>query len=163
LIGSTGMPGVTFVPFGTPNADGTLNLYGGSLFGANGNLFATFDTGALDPNTGVITPIIPDTLYQINTSTGQATAIGSTDFSLDAFVNVNGTTVAFKNLTGELESLDLSTGGATTIGTFDQSSGLVFGAAAAPEPSGIALAVIGIAAAGLWRKRRGARRADRSV
>lgn len=70
LVGPTGMPGVTFVPLSTPNSDGSLNFYGEALFGANGKLYATFDTGTINFQTGVVTPVIANNLYQIDPSTG---------------------------------------------------------------------------------------------
>ena len=74
LIGPTGIPAVPFVPF-SMNPDGTFNFFGGALFSAGGNLYATFDTGTENPVSGAITPLMPEHLYKIDPSTGQTTVI----------------------------------------------------------------------------------------
>ena len=45
LIGPTGMPAITFVPF-SENPDGSVNVYGESMFSAHGKLYANFATVA---------------------------------------------------------------------------------------------------------------------
>jgi hypothetical protein len=94
LIGPTGMPAVPFVPF-SENPDGTLNFFGEALFDANSTLYATFDTGTLNPKSGAITPTMGDHLYQIDPTTGNATIIAPTAFALDTVVGINGTFYAF--------------------------------------------------------------------
>ncbi len=41
LIGPTGIPALTFAPF-SENPDGSVNVYGESLFSAHGKLYAFF-------------------------------------------------------------------------------------------------------------------------
>jgi hypothetical protein len=156
-IGLTGMPGVTFTPLST-NADGTLNVYDEALFAAGGKLYATFDTGILDPSTGSATDVIPGELYQIDPVSAKATPIGSVPFGLGAAVQVNGITYAFLDASGQIAKLDLSTGGTTVIGTFDPNAGIVSAAIATPEPASIAMAGFGLgllAMSACRRKRRG--------
>jgi outer membrane protein assembly factor BamB len=105
LIGSTGMPAVPFVPF-SENPDGTLNIFGEALFSANGTLYATFDTGTLNPESGAVTPTMANHLYQIDPTTGKATLIGPTAFALDTVVAINGTFYAFKNDTSQIVTLN---------------------------------------------------------
>jgi outer membrane protein assembly factor BamB len=158
LIGSTGMPAVPFVPF-SENPDGTLNIFGEALFSANGTLYATFDTGALNPESGVVTPTMANHLYQIDPTTGTATLIGPTAFALDTVVGINGTFYAFKNDTSQIVTLNLANGSTTLVTDLDPSAGLVFGASPVPEPVSMTLAGLGIAALGIgrWLRRRAER------
>ena len=48
LIGSTGIPALTFIPF-SANPDGSQNVYAESLFSARGKLYANFATLRLNP------------------------------------------------------------------------------------------------------------------
>jgi outer membrane protein assembly factor BamB len=154
-IGLTGMPGITFVPLST-NADGTFNTFDEALFAADGKLFATFDTGAVDiltPNP-TLTPLIAPNLYQIDPATGVATLIGPTAFGLSAAVELNGTTYAFSVPLGEIEALDLATGKTTFVSDLDPAVGPITGAAPTPEPASIALAAIGMIGFAVCRRRR---------
>jgi hypothetical protein len=58
-------------------------------------------------------------------------------------VDVNGTSYAFNDLTNQIETLNLLTGAATPVGSFDPAAGVIQGAATTPEPASIALAVSG--------------------
>src|SRR3954471_705058 len=73
LIGATGVPAIPFVP-ATLNDDGTINFYEEALFGAGGNLYATFDAFAFDLATSSVASVaVAPALYQIDPSTGRAT------------------------------------------------------------------------------------------
>jgi outer membrane protein assembly factor BamB len=154
-IGLTGMPGITFVPLST-NADGSFNIFDEALFAADGKLFATFDTGAVDILTSnpMLTPVIDAKLYEIDPATGVATLIGPTAFGLGAAVEVNGTTYAFNAPLGEVDALDLATGKTTFVSNLDPAAGIITGAAPTPEPASIALAAIGIIGFAVCRRRR---------
>jgi hypothetical protein len=155
LIGTTGMPAIPFIPL-SENPDGTVNVYDQAFFTANGRLFATFDAGNVDFSTGAITTVIAGGLYQIDPATARATFIGSTVFGIGAAAEVNGVTYAFLVATGELATLDLTTGRTSVIGTYD--AGVISAAAPTPEPATTAIMGLGLAilAAGAWvRKRKG--------
>jgi PEP-CTERM motif-containing protein len=154
-IGLTGMPGITFVPLST-NADGSFNIFDEALFAADGKLFATFDTGAVDiltPNP-TLTPVIAPNLYQIDPATGLATLIGPTDFGLSAGVEVNGTAYAFNAPLREVVTLDLATGKTAFVSDLDPAVGIVTGASPTPEPASLALAAIGMIGFAVLRRRR---------
>jgi hypothetical protein len=140
------------------NPDGSFNIYGEALMGSNGNLYATFFTGTVDPTTFAATPVMPDHLYQIDPGTGATTDLDPntpTTFSLDAIVNVNGTYYAFANAFGDIDKIDLANGTTTTVGGFDPgSTGLIFGATPIPEPMSVAFVTVGMAI--LLGRRRGA-------
>jgi hypothetical protein len=97
LLRATGMPAIPAVPFSV-NSDGTVNLFDESLYGVAGKLFATFDSFTIDPTTLTQTPdsCCSPTLYQIDPSTGAATAIGPTDLNLGSTVEVDGEFYAFR-------------------------------------------------------------------
>jgi hypothetical protein len=127
LIGSTGIPAITFIPF-SANPDGSLNVYGESLFSAHGKLYATFATASLNPTTGTVTPIIPGALYQINPETGQARLIAPTDTNLTSVVNVSETIYAFDAATGQAVTLDVRNGLTTAVSDLDPAAGPIGGA-----------------------------------
>lgn len=58
LIGSTGIPAVPAIP-GSLNPDGSLNLFEETLFGANGQLYSTYDAFTLNLTTFAATPLFP--------------------------------------------------------------------------------------------------------
>ena len=94
LIGPTGIPGITFPPF-SENPDGSVNVFGASLFSARGKFYAYFATLSVNFATGTFTPLIPGAIYQIDKATGQATKVAPTETTLSAIVNVNDTVYAF--------------------------------------------------------------------
>jgi hypothetical protein len=156
LIGSTGMPKVTFVP-GLPASNGTFIGADESLFAAGGKLYANEDFVTVDPTspTPVVGVVLADALYQIN-SNGQATLIAPTLTPLNAFVNVNGTEYGFDGNLGEVVSVNLTNGATSVVSNYDPSAGLISGAAPVPEPVSASLACLGIAAVAVlrWRRRR---------
>lgn len=153
LIGPTGLPAVTPISM---NADGTLNVFDENLFDSGGKLYANIDKLKIDPNTGnAVAVTLPDTLYQINTTTGLATLVAPTLTPLNAFVNVNGAEYGFDQEDGnEILSVNLTNGNAAVVSNYDPVAGLISGGVAVPEPVPVALAAIGIAAILISRKRR---------
>jgi len=97
FLRATGMPPIPIVPFSV-NSDGTVNLFDESFYGAAGKLYATFDAFTIDPITLVETPdsCCRPTLYQIDPSTGDATAIGPTKLGLGSSLELNGEFYAFR-------------------------------------------------------------------
>jgi hypothetical protein len=127
LIGPTGIPAITFIPF-SANPDGSVNVYAESLFSARGKLYANFATASLNPATGTVTPIIPGALYQINPETGHARLIAPTDTNLTSVVNVNETIYAFDAATGQVVTLDVTNGLTTAVSDLDPTAGVIGGA-----------------------------------
>ena len=110
LIGPTGIPAIPFVP-GSMNSDGTFNLYDEAIFGANGNLYVTFDAFVLNFSTFSITSV-PDApeLYKVNPVTGVATAVGATDLGIGAVTGINGVYYAFNDPESAVTTLNLTNG-----------------------------------------------------
>lgn len=148
LIGSTGIPAIPFVP-GSTNPDGTFNFYDQAIFGAEGNLYVTFDAFVFDFSTfSVVNTVVAPALYRIDTSTGHGTLIGTTDLAIGAVVGVNGTYYEFNDTSNQIRSLNIANGDSSFASNFDPAAGVVQGAVAAtPEPASIAL--VGFAIAGL--------------
>lgn len=148
LIGATGMPAVPFPSHFTSNSDGTANVMSATLFAANGNLYATFDTERLNPVTGQLSVGIPNSLYQINPETAVATRIAATTETLTAVAQVNGISYAFEVATGQLLTLNLANGQTTLVTDVNPAAlgpWYVEGATPVPEPAFISLVGIGIA------------------
>jgi hypothetical protein len=127
LIGHTGVPPLTFIPF-SANPDGSVNVYGESLFSAHGKLYAYFATQAVNFATGAIRTLIPGALYQIDPSTGHTRFIAPTDSSLSSIVNVNGTVYGFDAAAGEVVTLDLTNGQTKVVSKVDAVAGVIVGA-----------------------------------
>lgn len=148
LVAATGVPAVPKVPFST-NPDGSLNFYGEALFASNGNLFATFFTGTLDPDTFEPTPAMPDYLYKINPTTGATTVVDPstpTAFGLDSVANFNGVYYAFANSSGQVDILNLTNASTMPVATYDPgATGLIFGATPVPEPISFGLTFVSLA------------------
>jgi hypothetical protein len=125
LIGPTGMPPITFIPF-SPNPDGTVNVYSETLFSARGKLYANFATATTDFVTGK--PVIPGALYQINPETGHARLIAPIDPNITATVNVNEITYGFDIFLGQVVTIDLRNGQTTPVTDVDSDAGGIFGA-----------------------------------
>jgi len=144
FLQTTGIAADPTVPF-TLNADGTFNLCDESLYGVGGKLYATFDSFAVNPNKGdpnflAIKTGVDPVLYQIDPSTGTASAIGPTDLQLGSTVEVGGKVYAFRLVISDfvdgfpvgysqLVSLDLTTGKTTFIRNIDAAAGPIVGAA----------------------------------
>jgi hypothetical protein len=147
FLRDTGMPPDPTVPF-TTNSDGTFNLCDETLYGVNGELYATFDSYDFDPTPStsflVIATKVTPKLYRIDPLTGEATPIGHTDVQLSAAVAVDKKFYAFRAvLTGfagfpqgysELVTLDLTSGKVSYIRTIDPATGVIFGAAPVRPP-----------------------------
>ena len=160
VIGVTGIPPIPFIP-ATLNDDGTINFYEEALFGAGGNLYATFDAVTFDLATSSVASVaVAPALYQIDPSTGRATVVASTDLAIGAIVGADGTTYAFNLLRGQIFSLNVTNGSTSLISDTDPSAGTVRGAVSAtPEPASMLLTVLGLAGAFLYIGRRGIRSA----
>ena len=160
LLGATHLPLIPFVP-GTPNPDGTVNIFNEALFSAGGKLYATLDADIFDPGVPVINPVVDPKLYQINPSTGAATAVSSTELLITSVLDVNGTVYGFAGNAEALShsfTLDVANGNTTFITNVDPAAGLIFGATTTtPEPSSVALAGFGIALVTGWKLRRAKR------
>jgi hypothetical protein len=135
LIGPTGIPGLSFVPF-SENPDGSVNVFGASLFSARGKSYAYFATLAVNFATGTFTPVIPGAIYQIDLATGHATMVAPTETTLSAVLNVNGTIYAFNGFTGQVVVLDVTNGDTTVATDVDPEAGVIAGAAPA-RPAGV--------------------------
>jgi hypothetical protein len=141
-IGATGLPQC-------PSVTDPDDIGDEALFGANGNLYLTFD--AFDAVTNAV--VYAPELYQLNPTTGVATLIGSTAFGIDAAVLVNGTVYGFVS-DNTVVSLNVANGDTTFVTNYDPNAMDVLGAAAVPEPASFGLAAIGIAAVLVAKRRR---------
>jgi hypothetical protein len=156
LIGATHFPVIPFVP-GTPNPDGTINIYNETLFSVGGKLYATLDADIFDPGVPVITPVVDAKLYQIDPSTGSATPVGPTELLITSAVDSEGIVYGFAgNAEAQSHSLtlDIATGKTTFLTNLDPAAGLISGAVATPEPASLALAAFGIGLIIFWKLRR---------
>jgi hypothetical protein len=109
LIGPTEVPALTFAPF-SENPDGSVNVFGESLFSAHGKLFVYFSTLAVNFATDTQTPLIPGAIYEVNPATGKTRWIAPTDSHFSSIVNVDNTIYAFDGATGQVVILDPTTG-----------------------------------------------------
>jgi len=162
LVGSTGIPVFPFPSHFTSNPDGTANVFSATLFSANGNLYATFDTNRVDPASGNITPAILNNLYRIDPNTAVATVVAPTIQAISAVTQVNGTDYAFDVGTQQLLTLNLANGGTSFVANVVPGGMYVGGATPTPEPFSLALAGIGIAGVILCRSRKRDQHLNRS-
>jgi hypothetical protein len=155
LAKNSGLPGSPFVP-GLQNSDGTFNLADEAMWSAGGKLYATYDAFVYDFNTLTVKAVdVAPMLYTIDPNTGLATAIGKTDLGIGGVTEVNGVSYAFDNLTTQIATVDLSTGGTTGIGYFDPAAAVLQGAApVAPEPASVGLAALGFVALVFFARRK---------
>jgi hypothetical protein len=101
-----------------------------AIWGAGGKLYATYDAFVFDFDTSTVEAIsVAPKLYTIDPTTGLATVIGVTDLGIGAATEVNGITYAFNDLTTQIATLDLLTGGTTGVGNFDPAAEVLQGAA----------------------------------
>jgi hypothetical protein len=134
LIGPTGIPPLTFVPF-TANPDGSVNVYGESLFSADGKLYAYFSANAINFQTGADRILVPGAIYRINPETGHTTFVAPTNSNLTAIVNVEDTLYGFDAAAGQVVALNLRNGETTLISALDPAANIIGGATPAhPSP-----------------------------
>jgi hypothetical protein len=155
LAKNSGLPPAPFVP-GSQNPDGTFNLADQAIWSAGGKLFATYDAFVENFETSTVEAIsVAPKLYSIDPATGLATVIGATDLGIGAATEVNGVTYSFNDLTTQIATIDLSTGGTTGVGNFDPAAEVLQGASpVAPEPASVGLAALGFAALLFFARRR---------
>jgi hypothetical protein len=160
LIGPTGIPAFS------PNYPAVLSDE--SFYGVGGKLYVTFDNFILPLSNPIV--VTAPALYQINPATGAATEVASTMLNLSASVDENGVFYVFKegladsscvgpapvpcSSDAELFTLNLANGNTSFVTDVDPSATAIDGASPiAPEPASLALAGIGIAAIGFWKRR----------
>jgi hypothetical protein len=161
LVGPTGMPAFPFPSHFTSNPDGTANVFSATLFPANGNLYATFDSNTVDPTSGNSTPAILNNLYRIDPSTAVATIVAPTIQAISAVTQVNGTEYAFNVGTQQFLTLNLANGGTSFVANVSPGGMYIGGATPTPEPFSLALAGIGISVIAAYRLRRRGHKLDR--
>jgi hypothetical protein len=134
LIGPTGIPKLPFPPF-SGNPDGSVNVFGASLFGFRGKFYAYSSALALNLADKTFTPLLSGEIYQIDPATGSATAVAPTDTTLSTIVNVNNTIYASDGVTDQVVILDPTTGVTTPVSSLDPAAAVIAGAARAhPVP-----------------------------
>ncbi len=155
LAKNSGLPASPFV-LGSQNPDGTFNLADEAIWAASGKLYATYDAFVYDFNTSTVEAIsVAPKLYSIDPATGLATVIGATDLGIGAAVEVNGISYSFNDLTTQIATIDLSTGGTMGVGNFDPAAEVLQGASpVAPEPASVGLAALGFAALLFFARRK---------
>jgi len=129
LIGPTGIPGITFVPFSS-NSDGSVNVFAESLFGFRGKFYAYFSTQAVNFGTTPITytNLIPGEIYEIDPTTGHSTPVAPASSNFSAIAVVHDTIYAFDAIYGNVDILDPTTGNTTLVTTLDSAAGVIAGA-----------------------------------
>jgi hypothetical protein len=144
LIGPTGIPPLTFVPFSPdPKYPGSVDVYDESLFSFRGKLYAIFGTAAVSFEPFSVDTLMHDALYEVNPSTGATAFIallrnaqGMLDVHLSSVVNVNDTIYGFDAATGDVVTLSLTHAQTTAVAALDPAVGVVTGATpAAPNPA----------------------------
>lgn len=136
LIGPTGIPAITVNP-NVPNPDGTFSVFDENLFSFRGKLYTIFDGFKILPDTGAASPIIPGAIYEIDPKTGQAAWIASTALGLTSVVTVGDTVYGFDALTGQIVTVDMSSGQTNAISQIDPAIIIaVCGATPAPAALG---------------------------
>ncbi len=97
-VAATGMPPDPNIPF-TFNSDGTFNLCDEGFYGIGEELYATFDSFALDPNKTPPTiahVFVSPALYRIDPHTGNASYVAETKLQVTSLVDVDGEAYAFE-------------------------------------------------------------------
>lgn len=143
-IAPTDMPPDPNIPF-TFNNDGTFNLCDEGFYSIDGELYATFDSFAIDPtrNPPTIAHIfVSPAFYRIDPDSGHATFVAETDLELTTIVDVDGEVYAFRGVLdgfdhtnnfpvghSEVVRFDLRNGKTGKPTEVDASVDLIFGAA----------------------------------
>lgn len=127
LIGPTGIPPITSPPF-SENPDGSVNVFGASLFSAKGKFYAYFTTLSINLSTGAFTTLIPPAIYQVDPATGHATMVAPMETGVSTIVNVNDTIYGFNGSTGQIVVLDVTNGHTTVVTDVDPEVAPIAGA-----------------------------------
>ena len=134
-------------PSPTPSVVGSIGMSSGGLMAVsfNGQQLFTTTQSTYD-------------LVSINPMTGATSVIGPTGFMIDNGLFVNGTLYAFDTSVDAIVTINTSTGAGTQIATYSLPNGdVIYASATTPEPSSLALGLIGTILVGtgvVWRKRR---------
>ena len=136
LIGPTGIPAITANP-NILNNDGSINVFDANLFSFHGKLYIIFDGFTINPETGAVATVVPGAIYEIDSKTGQATWIASTALGLTSVVTVGDTVYGFDALTGQIMTIDMTSGQTNAISEIDPAIIIaVCGATPAPGVQG---------------------------
>jgi hypothetical protein len=133
-------------PSPTPSVVGPIGMSSGGLMAVtpNGQQLYTTTQSTYD-------------LVSINPMTGAASVIGPTGFAIDNGLFVNGTLYGFDTSVDAVVTINTSTGAATQIATYSLPNGdVIYASALVPEPSSLALGLVGtiVVGSGLaWRRK----------
>ena len=130
LIGTTGIPPLTFVPF-SQNPDGSNNVFAEGLFGVSDKFYAYFSTQAVNFTTGAVRNLIPGELYEVDPETARARPVAPANSNFSTIFSMLDTIYAFDGITGQVDIVDPRTGNSTPVSTLSSSAGVIAGAAPA--------------------------------
>ncbi len=140
-IGSTGVN----VPV---NPDSPTVSFFNGLTSIGGTLYFSYELFNVDSNFQRTTDVVPNALYKINTTTGQATKIGNLPALVTIFSGA-GSTLWGMNVSPDYSTFALDTFNPSTgaLLTSQNSPNLYFSAVVTPEPDSTALLLAGL---GRW-------------
>ena len=147
---NTGQPtqiGFTGIPF--PDFSTGDKIFSNSLAAIGSDLFYTYQSLYFDFATGIPgNDITPPALYRLDPNTGVATMIGPTDPVVVGSVHIGEVLYGFELDTSggasNIVILDRTTGATSFVADLDPSLTFVYAAVAIPEPSCMALLLLGL-------------------